>query len=161
MTFITEEEMGTAIYGYQVEEIADGNDTAMPFAISAAVEEVRSYLTPNDKKIYQDGRPLYDVKAVFSASGEQRNPMILQLVKTIAKYHFIELCNADILYERAKSNYDRAVSYLKDLAAGNVTLSQLPVINPDIPVTDPVTGLPVTDEPLPFRMGARKKFSHE
>ena len=156
--------MGTAIYGYQVEEIADGDETAMPFAISAAVEEVRSYLTANGKKIYQDGRPLYDVDQIFKATEDLRNPMILQLVKTIAKFHFIELCNADILYERAKSNYDRAIAYLKDLQSGNATLSTLPVVG-DVVVTDPATGLPVTppviDEPLPFRMGTRKKFNHE
>ena len=154
--------MGTAIYGYQVEEIADGDENAIIFAINAAEQEVRSYLTPNGKKIYQDGRPVYDAELIFKQAGTERNALILQLIKSIAKFHFIELCNADILYERAKANYDRAISYLKDIQAGNATLSGLPMVG-DETETDPATGLPVATpaEPLPFRMSSRKKFNHE
>lgn len=153
MAFLEQADMGSAIYDYQIEEIADGNDEAMPDAISAAIEEVKSYLTQNDRKEYNDGRPHYDVKTIFEKTGASRNAVLLQKTKTVAKFHFIDLCNADIIYERAQKNYDRAVTYLKDLAKGNVTLSDLEIITEDN--TTP------TDEPLPYRSGSRIKFNHE
>jgi len=153
MAFLEEADMGSAIYEYQIEQIADGNDEALSDAISAAVEEVKSYLTQNDRKEYNDGRPHYDVQTIFAKTGSARNSVLLQKTKTIAKFHFIELCNADILYERAQKNYDRAVTYLKDLAKGIVTLSDLEIIVEDDSTT--------TDEPLPYRSGSRIKFNHE
>lgn len=153
MAFLEPEDMGSTIYDYQVEQIADGNDEAMPDAINAAIEEARSYLAHNGRKEYNDGRPKYDVVKIFTRSGTERNSLILQKTKTIAKFHFIELCNADILYERAKSNYDRAVSYLKDLAKGNVTILGLDLIEPDDDTPE--------DELSPYRAGSRLKFNHE
>ncbi|OBW40817.1 hypothetical protein AB670_02768 [Chryseobacterium sp. MOF25P] len=153
MAFLEEKDMGTTIYEYQIEQIADGNDEAMPDAISAAIEEARSYLTQNDRKEYSDGRPHYDVQKIFAKTGIFRNPVLLQKTKTIAKFHFIDLCNADIMYERAQKNYDRAVAYLKDLAKGVITLSDLELVIEDTTTT--------TDEPLPYRSGSRTKFNHE
>ncbi|AZI53893.1 hypothetical protein EIB75_10685 [Epilithonimonas vandammei] len=153
MAFLEIEDMETVIYGYQVEQIADGNEEAMPEAIDAAIDEVMGYLTPNDKKNWQDGRPLYDVDAIFSATAKARNALLLQITKTIAKFHFINLCNADILYDRAQKNYDRAVGKLKDLATGNLTIKSLPLLDTTIDNT--------ADEPLPYRSGSRTKFNHE
>lgn len=153
MAFLEVADMGSAIYDYQIEQIADGNDEAMPNAINAAIEEVRSYLTQNARKEYNDGRPHYDVEKIFSKTGTQRNSLLLQKTKTIAKYYFIDLCNADILYDRAQKNYDRAVTYLKDLAKGNVTISDLELIIEDENSTE--------TEELPYRSGSRTKFNHE
>lgn len=153
MAFLELDDMGTAIYDYQVEQISDGDETVMPQAIDAAIDEVMGYLTPNDKKNWQDGRPIYDVEAIFSKTGSGRNALLLQITKTIAKFHFIDLCNADILYERAKSNYDRALTKLKDLASGNLTIKSLPLLDNSTPATG--------DEPLPYRSGSRTKFNHE
>ncbi|WP_344827908.1 hypothetical protein [Chryseobacterium ginsenosidimutans] len=153
MAFLEIEDMGTAIYDYQVEQIADGNDEAMPDAIAAAIEEVRSYLTQNDRKEYSDGRPHYDVEKIFSKTGTERNSLLLQKTKTIAKFHFIDLCNADILYDRAQKNYDRAITYLVKLAKGDVTISGLDLIEENPEETE--------DDVLPYRSGSRKKFNHE
>ena len=154
MAFLEESDMGSTIYDYQVEQIADGNDEAMPDAINAAIEEVKSYLTQNDRKEYNDGRPHYDVDKIFSKTGTERNALLLQKTKTIAKFHFIDLCNADILYDRAQKNYDRAVAFLVKLGKGDVTISGLDLI-------DDSTEVPGEDEPLPYRSGSRKKFNHE
>ena len=153
MAFLEIDDMGTVIYDYQIDQIADGNDEALPEAINAAIDEVMGYLTPNQKKNWQDGRPLYDVDTIFAKTGTERNSLLLQITKTITKFHFIELCNADILYERAKSNYDRALSKLKDLANGNLTIKSLPLLDNSVDESG--------DEPLPYRSGSRTKFNHE
>lgn len=153
MAFLTIEEMGTVIYDYQVEQISGGDDTVMPLAIAAAIDEVRGYLTSNSKKAWQDGRPLYDAEAIFNAVNSDRSAFILQIVKSVAKYHFIELCNADVLYERAQKNYDRSIAKLKDLASGMLTISSLPLLDENTEIPE--------DETLPYRSGSRLKFNHE
>ena len=37
MAFLEIDDMGTVIYDYQIEQIADGNDEALPEAINAAI----------------------------------------------------------------------------------------------------------------------------
>lgn len=150
-TFLTAAEMGTNIYDYQVDVISEGNDDIMEFAIEAAIDEVKSYLTANNKKEFEDGRIIYDVDAIFSQTGTGRNSLILQMTKTVAKWHFVELCNADIIYETAKERYDRAVEYLTKIQKGEVTIPSLPTIESE----------DVDPNKLPFRYGSRKKFNHE
>jgi len=147
--FLKETDMPHTMYGYQMEQITEGNDDIISVAMAAAEEEVRSYLTGNNMREWQDGRIQYDVELVFSAINENRNPLILRHCVTIAKWWIVELCNADIIYEQAKERYDRSVAWLKQLARGEVTVSSLPTISPE------------TTERQPFGFGSRTKFNHE
>ena len=101
--FLTREDLKGGIYEYQVEQITEGDENITLQAMAAAEEEARSYLTPNvGQKEYLDGRLLYDVDAIFGATGLDRNALILQHTVTLAKWHIVELCNADVIYEQAK-----------------------------------------------------------
>lgn len=142
--------MPSAMYGYQIEQITEGNDDIVLQALAAAEEEVRSYLTANQRKEFMDGRFVYDADAIMSATGAERNPLILEVTKTIAKWWIVQLSNADIIYEQAKERYDRAVNWLKQLANGEVNLSTLPTVD-----------LGTDAENTPFSFGSRKKFNHE
>ena len=140
--FVSKEDLGSAIYGYQVEQITEGDDDLVLQAINAAIEEVGGYLA---------GNSLYDVSAIFATTGANRNALILTHTVTIAKWYIVELCNADIIYEQAKERYDRAVSWLTKLSKGTVTLGGLPTI----PIA---TGETETDT---FGYGSRVKFIHD
>ncbi len=140
--FVSKEDLGSAIYGYQVEQITEGDDDLVLQAINAAIEEVGGYLA---------GNSLYDVSAIFATTGTNRNALILTHTVTIAKWYIVELCNADIIYEQAKERYDRAVSWLTKLSKGTVTLGGLPTI----PIA---TGETETDT---FGYGSRVKFIHD
>jgi phage gp36-like protein len=140
--FVSKEDLGSAIYGYQVEQITEGDDDLVLQAINAAIEEVGGYLA---------GNSLYDVAAIFATTGANRNALILTHTVTIAKWYIVELCNADIIYEQAKERYDRAVSWLTKLSKGTVTLGGLPTI----PIA---TGETETDT---FGYGSRVKFIHD
>jgi len=140
--FLTKEDLGSAIYGYQVDQITEGNDDLVLQAIGAAIEEVGGYLK---------GASLYDVTAIFAATTTNRNALILTHTITIAKWYLVELCNADIIYEQAKDRYDRAVSWLIKLSKGTVVVSSLPVV----PIA---TGETETDT---FGFGSRLKFNHD
>ena len=140
--FLTKEDLGSAIYGFQVDQITEGNDDLVLQAIGSAIEEVGGYLA---------GNSLYDVAAIFAATGTNRNALILTHTATVAKWYLVELCNADIIYEQAKERYDRATAWLTKLSKGTVTLGSLPVV----PIA---TGETETDT---FGYGSRVKFNHD
>ncbi|MCC4211362.1 phage protein Gp36 family protein [Leeuwenhoekiella parthenopeia] len=147
--FLTKDDMPSAMYGYQMEQITEGNDDIIDVAMAAAEEEVRSYLSGNNRREWLDGRLQYDVDAILTAQGESRNALILKHAVTIAKWWIVELCNADIIYEQAKERYDRAIAWLNKLAKGDVTLSTLPTLSQEV------------TEREPFSFGSREKFNHE
>lgn len=151
--FAEKSDLKNNIYNYQTDQITEGDDNIVLHAINAAISEVKSYLTWNDKKEYLDGRPHYDVEAIFSKTGADRNPLILNHVLTIAKYYIIDLSNVDILMETAEKRYDRAIDWLKQLSKGSVNLDELPVIPDDEE--------PGENENGGFSYGSRVKFNHE
>ena len=151
--FIEKEDLGNVIYDYQLDQITDGDDNIVAQGIAAAVEEAKSYLTPNlnDRK-WLDGRILYDVETIFNATELDRNSLILQHCCTLAKWHIAQLCNADFIYEKAKDRYDRAISWFTKIATGTINLSTLPQL-----VRDEETA----GDKKPFEFGSRIKFNHD
>lgn len=150
--FLEKAEMKSTVMGYQLDEITDEDDSIIDMGIEAGVEEVRSYLTSNSKKNWLDGRPLYDVEAIFGATGTARNALLLELTKTVALWWIIRRCNADVIYDNVKERYDRAIKYLMQIGKGEVTLSTLPLLPEN---------LSETDGSKPWRQGGRPKFIHE
>ncbi|POR25424.1 hypothetical protein BWK58_06345 [Flavobacterium columnare] len=149
--FLNKEELGSVMYGYQIDQITQHNDFIVQQAIQTAIIEVKSYLTGNNRKEWMDGRIVYDVNAIFSAQGDSRNAMVLETTKTVAKWWLVQLCNADIIYEQTKERYDRSISWLNKLAKGDITLDDLPQL----------TQQDNTIEKQPFSMGSKPKFNHE
>ncbi len=146
--FIEIPDLGSAIYGYQINIITEGDDEIVLQAIEAAIDEVKSYLTAASKDNNVDGRLIYDVDAIFAAQDQERNPLILRHTITVAKWYVVELCNADIIYEQARQRYDRAIKYLDKIRTGELQLGSLPTISiPD-------------EDACPVRMGANRKFNH-
>ncbi|MBW7838591.1 MAG: DUF1320 family protein [Chitinophagaceae bacterium] len=154
--FLEIRDLENSIYNYQIDQITEGDTDITLQAIAAAEQEVRSYLVANNMREWADGRLRYDVEAIFSATGNDRNALILSHTATIAKYYIIELCNADIIYEIAKERYDRAVAWLKDLAKGTINLDTLPQLPAD--GDQPGNG---EESTYPFFYGSREKFNHE
>jgi hypothetical protein len=144
--FIEIEELKTAIYAYQIEQITEADDDIVFMALTAAEDEVASYLRPNSKGL----APAYDVATVFGATGTGRSAMLMQIVKTVAVWNIVQLCNVDIIYENAKERYDRALTWLRRVSLGETVL-ELPLIT---------TG-ETSDLGLAFRTGGRLKFIHE
>ncbi|GEP52367.1 hypothetical protein FNO01nite_30390 [Flavobacterium noncentrifugens] len=140
--FLQKEDLGSAMYGYQIDQITEGNDDLVLQAINAAIQEVGGYLA---------GTSLYDVAAIFAAEGSARNALIVTHTATVAKWYIVELCNADIIAEQAKERYDRATAWLTKLAKGTVNLPDLPIISIDTDESETDT----------FGYGSRTKFTHD
>jgi len=152
MPFLSKDELKTVAYSYQVSQITEDDDYIVLQAIETATKEVAGYLRRNNKKEYNDGRIVYDVTAVFAATGNARHPLILQYCKIAALWHLITLCNVDMLYEHVKERYDRAIDYLKKVNKGDITMD-LPILATPAPGED--------NSGQPFRFGSRIKFNHE
>lgn len=151
--FLLPQDLKNSLYSYQIDQITQGDESITLQAINAAVQEVQSYLQGNYKKEQLDGRLRYDVPAIFRKEGAERNALLLSHCITIARWYIVDLCNADVIYEHAKERYDRSVGWLKQLAKGEVSLHNLPLLQED-------ASLASTAE-KPFLFGSRAKFNHE
>ena len=80
-----------------------------------AIEEMRGYM---DK--------FYDCDAIFNATGTSRNQLVLMMALDIAIYHIFCQHNPYKMSEVRKNRYDRAVEWLKAVAAGKVTIANAP-----------------------------------
>ena len=155
--FLEVEELSSVAYEYQLNEITENNPDIVEMAINAAVEEMISYLKPNAQKQWKDGRPRYDVEAIFGATGSNRNSLILELCKSIALYYVCRLANVDMIQERVQDRYDRAVEWLEKVA-GVGKYANAPGITPNLPVLEETE---TSDTTIPFRFGSRTKFNNE
>ena len=154
MAFLTQQEMKSVIRDNKVTHISDNDATLVLTSINTAITEAKSRLTANHKKAWMDGRLRYDVDAIFSATGADRNPLILEITKVIALWWLIMRCNAGVHYEVVRDRYAAAVEYLRDLATGEANDGTLPLLPDD-------TSPSADGGNKPFRMGSRKKFNHE
>lgn len=150
--FLKHEDLGSTMYGFQIHQITEGNSDIVDIALAAAEEEIRSYLTGNNRKEWLDGRIQYDVEAILNKTGLERNQLIVKQGITIAKYWLIDLSNADMIYEQAKERYDRSTEWLTKLANGELTLSTLPTL---------ADTNNEGETKQAFSFGSRKKFNHE
>jgi phage gp36-like protein len=156
--FITKEELKSAIYSYQIDEITEGDDDIVTMAISAAIEEMKSYLAPGNQSQYRDGRKRYDIVAIFTAEGTARSALVMELCKSMAVYYACRLGNVDILQEDITKKYDRAIDWLEKVSATGKYSDKQP-LNADLPV---VAAVDIEDDSsLAFRSGSREKFNHE
>ena len=80
-----------------------------------AIAEMRCYL---DK--------YYDCDAIFSATGSERNALILMMAIDISVYHIFCQHNPYKISEIRKVRYDRAVEWLKAVAAAEITIEGAP-----------------------------------
>lgn len=156
MPFLTKEELKTVIRAEKVTRIADNDDLIIQQAINTAITEVKSRLTPNNKKAWRDGRLRYNVDAIFNQTGDDRNDLILDITKVVALWWLIMRNNAGVDYEIIAARYQFGIDYLKDLATGEANDGTLPQLE------DPVDedGNPISNA-KPFSTGSRKKFRHD
>ena len=85
-----------------------------------AIEEMRGYL---DK--------FYNTTAIFDATGAERNQLVLMMAVDIAVYHIFCQHNPYKISQVRKDRYDRAIEWLKAVAAGKVTIANAPRLDPE------------------------------
>lgn len=124
MAFLTVSELYTHLYQEVIDEISRNDATKADTAIDAATEEAKGYLTS------------YDTDAIFNATGDGRNPILLLYVKDIAVWHFINLANPNVDMQLRLERYEKAVKWLEKVQAG--------ISNPSLPLpAAPSDGTPL------------------
>ena len=109
MSLVSPSELKSHIYDYQVQQITENDSTITETAISTAEALVKSYLASR-----------FDTDAIWATTGNDRPPLVLDLIKTIAVYKLIRLCNVDILYDRYHDAYLEAIDILKPVSSGTI-----------------------------------------
>ena len=82
-----------------------------------AIAEMRSYLARR-----------YDCDRIFSATGAQRNQLVLMMVIDIAVYHIFCIHNPQKLSQVRKDRYERAVEWMKAVAAEEISIEGAPLL---------------------------------
>lgn len=101
--FIDLEDLSTKMRINEIQHAAGGDEVIVNHAISVAVSEIKFYL----------GR--YDTDVIFSAKGDNRNPLLVTFAVDIALYEILAISKSgnDITDRRERRN--RAIDYLKQL----------------------------------------------
>lgn len=113
--FIDNEDYRVVIGEGALKVISQSSPENIANAEAEAMEEIAGYL-----------RPVYDTDAVFSASGDERNRLIVMYTADIVLYHLTASQPQKMGSEIRKERYDRAIKWLEGVQAGKII--------PDLPL---------------------------
>ncbi len=109
MPIINASDLATNIYPEVINEITRNDSTITTTAISAAIQETKMYL----------GR--YDLVQLFGTdtiNPTLDDPYLKALVKDIACWHLLRLCNSGASYTAYRTAYLDAIEVLKNIMNG-------------------------------------------
>jgi phage gp36-like protein len=73
----------------------------------------------------------YDCDAIFSATGENRNQLILSIAMDITVYNIFCIHNPQKISQVNKDRYDRAMEWLKQVNKGQASIDGAPLLSPE------------------------------
>lgn len=108
MAYLIQADFKTHIYAEIITEITRSDNTICPIAINEAISTAKGYLSRfNKTKLFDD-----------AATGFVNDPQLLAAVKDIAVWRMIRLANPNLSIEMARTNYEDAINWLKDVQKG-------------------------------------------
>lgn len=113
--FIQPEDYDASIHSEILGRLTRDDDAVVEICEDRAIAEMRGYLSAR-----------YDVDAIFSAEGTARNQLVLMMAIDIAVYHLFCIHNPQKMSQIRKDRYDRAVEWLKQVAAFKITIDGAP-----------------------------------
>ena len=136
--FITDQDYKVVIGEQALKVVPQVSPDNRRIAETEAIEEVAGYL-----------RPKYDTDAIFKATGNERNHLIVMQTCDIALYHTTASAPQKMGMEIRKERYERAVKWLEGVQAGKIV--------PDLPLATDEQGNPLG---FPMVCGSQKKLKH-
>lgn len=85
-----------------------------------AIAEMRGYMNKT-----------YDCNAIFSATGSDRNDLVLMFAIDIAVYHIFCIHNPYKISNIRQNRYDRAIKWLEQVMNGDITIDGAPRLDED------------------------------
>jgi phage gp36-like protein len=114
------EDYDASIHREILDRLTRDDDAVVEICEDRAIAEMRSYLSAR-----------YDVDAIFSAEGDDRLQLVLMMAIDIAIYHLFCIHNPQNLSQVRVNRYERAVEWLKQVAARKVSIDGAPLIDDD------------------------------
>lgn len=136
--FVTDQDYKIVIGEQALKVVSQISEENRVNAETEAVEEIAGYL-----------RPKYNTAAVFSASGINRNRLVVMYTCDIALYHMTASAPQKMGMEIRKERYERAIKWLEGVQAGKIV--------PDLPLAVDEYGEPIG---IPMVYGCQKKLKH-
>lgn len=136
--FITDQDYKVVIGEQALKVVSQVSLENRSYAESEAIEEVAGYL-----------RPKYDTEAIFSATDENRNRLVVMYSCDIALYHMTASAPQKMGMDIRKERYERAIKWLEGVQAGKIV--------PDLPLATDEDGNPIG---FPMVYGCQKKLNH-
>lgn len=115
--FITLEDYDASIHSEILSRLTRDDDAIVEICEDRAIAQMRGYLSAR-----------YDVDAIFSAEGSARNQLILMMAIDIAVYHLHSIHNPQKMSQIRKDRYERAMEWLKQVAAFKITVDGAPLL---------------------------------
>lgn len=113
--FITPQDYDASIHREILDALTRNDESIVEICEDRAIAEMRGYL---------GGR--YDADKLFSAEGSDRNQLVLMMAIDIAVYHLFSIHNPQKMSDIRKDRYNRAVEWLKQVAAFKITVDGAP-----------------------------------
>lgn len=118
--FVNIEDYDASVHREILDALVRDDKSLVEICEDRAIAEMRCYLSKR-----------YDCDAIFSASGEDRNQLILMMVIDIAVYHIFCIHNPQKLSQIRKDRYERAVEWMRAVADEEISIEGVPMLPED------------------------------
>lgn len=115
--FVNLNDYDASIHRDILDALTRDDDTVVEICEDRAIAQARCYLSKR-----------YDCDRIFSATGTDRNQLILMMVVDITVYHIFCIHNPQKLSPMRKDRYERAVEWLKAVADEEISVDGAPLL---------------------------------
>lgn len=115
--FINPEDYDASIHREILDSLTRNDDAIIEICEDRAIKEMRGCLSAR-----------YDVDAIFSAEGADRNQLVLMMAVDIAVYHLFCIHNPQKISQTRKDRYERAMEWLKQVAGFQIVIDGAPIL---------------------------------
>jgi phage gp36-like protein len=115
--FIEQTDYDASVHREILDALTREDETIVEICEDRAIAEMRGYLSRR-----------YDCNRIFSASGSNRNQLILMMAIDIAVYHIFCIHNPQKFSQMRKDRYDRAKEWLQQVADEDISIEGAPLL---------------------------------
>lgn len=115
--FIEPADYDASIHREILDALTREDNSIVEICEDRAIAEMRGYLSRR-----------YDADAIFTATGSDRNQLVLMMAIDLAVYHIFCIHNPQKLSQIRKDRYDRAKEWLKQVANEEISIDGAPLL---------------------------------
>lgn len=119
--FVQLSDYDASIHREILDALTRADESVIEICEDRAIAEMRCYLSKR-----------YDCDHIFAATGSDRLQLVLMMVIDIAVYHIFCIHNPQKLSQLRKDRYDRAVEWMKAVAAEDISIQGAPLLPEEV-----------------------------